>query len=201
MPLTKDQISNLKKQLIEQVKKLPEGQRKEAEKQIDDLSDEAIEEMLENQKESQVNIFREIVAGKIPSKKIDENSSAIAVLEIRPISKGHAIIIPKEKLTNLDKIPENISILIDKVSKELSKKLKAKEVKIIPESKLGEAIINLIPIYDKDLSLESERNSQSDSELDKILEIINKKEEKPEVIEDVKEVKKEELKKFKRRIP
>ena len=199
MSLTKEQISQLKKQLLDQIKKLPENQRKDAEKQIDDLSDEAIEEMLENQKESQVNIFRGIVAGKIPSKKIDENQSAMAVLEIRPISKGHAIIIPKEKLENLDKIPSNISILIDKVSKNISEKLKAKEVKIIPESKLGEAIINLIPIYDKDLSLESERENSSNEDLDRVIEKLNKKEEVIEVKKE--EVKKEELKKFKRRIP
>lgn len=199
MSLTKEQISQLKKQLLDQIKKLPENQRKDAEKQIDDLSDEAIEEMLENQKESQVNIFREIVAGKIPSKKIDENQSAIAVLEIRPISKGHAIIIPKEKLENIDKIPSNISILIDKVSKNISEKLKAKEVKIIPESKLGEAIINLIPIYDKDLGLESERENSKSEDLDRIIEKLNKKEEVIEVKKE--EVKKEELKKFKRRIP
>ncbi|MBM3232212.1 HIT domain-containing protein [Candidatus Pacearchaeota archaeon] len=199
MTLTKEQISALKKQLHEQIKRLPEDKRKEAEKQIDDLSDEAIEEMLEKQKDSQVNIFREIVSGKIPSKKIDENSEALAVLEIRPISKGHVIIIPKERLTNLDKIPENISILIDKVSKDLSTKLKAKEVKIIPEKKLGEVIINLIPIYDKELNLESERSNQLDSELNEIIEIINKEDEKIEIKKE--EPKKEELKKFKRRIP
>ncbi len=199
MSLTKEQISQLKKQLLDQIKKLPENQRKDAEKQIDNLSDDAIEEMLENQKEAHVNIFREIVAGKIPSKKIDENQSAIAVLEIRPVSKGHAIIIPKEKLENIDKIPSNISILIDKVSKNISEKLKAKEVKIIPESKLGEAIINLIPIYDKDLTLESERENSSSEDLDKIIEKLNKKEEVIEVKKE--EVKKEELKKFKRRIP
>jgi len=199
MTLTKEQISALKKQLHEQIKRLPEDKRKEAEKQIDDLSDEAIEEMLEKQKDSQVNIFREIVSGKIPSKKIDENSEALAVLEIRPISKGHVIIIPKERLTNLDKIPENISILIDKVSKDLSTKLKAKEVKIIPEKKLGEVIINLIPIYDKELNLESERSNQLDSELNEIIEIITKEDEKIEIKKE--EPKKEELKKFKRRIP
>ncbi|MEK6894603.1 MAG: HIT domain-containing protein [Nanoarchaeota archaeon] len=199
MSLTKEQISELKKQLLDQIKKLPENQRKDAEKQIDNLSDETIEEMLKNQKESQVNIFREIVAGKIPSKKIDENSSAVAVLEIRPISKGHLIIIPKEKLENIDIIPENISILIDKISKNISEKLKAKEVKIIPESKLGEVIINLIPIYDKDLNLESERENSSSEDLDKIIEKLNKKEEITEVKKE--EVKKEELKKFKRRIP
>lgn len=197
MSLSKEQISQLKEQLFEQIKNLPQEQRKEAEKQIESLSDDAIEEMLESQKSS-VKIFREIASGKIPSKKIDENNQAIAVLEIKPISKGHTIIIPKEKLTNIDKIPEAISILTDSISKSLSDKLKAKNVKIIPELKFGEVIINLIPIYDKDLSLESERHNSSESELEKVMETIHKKEQKLEVKE---ESKKEELKKFPRRIP
>ena len=177
MSLTKEQISQLKKQLFEQIKELPKEQRQEAEKQIEDLSDEAIESMLEKQKESQVKIFREIVTEKIPSKKISENNSAIAVLDIKPLSRGHSIIIPKEKLTDLDKIPSEISILIDKISKVLSEKLKPKNVKIVPEIKFGEAIVNIIPIYEKDLTLENERLNSSEEDLERTLEIINKKEE------------------------
>lgn len=200
MSLSKEQISNLKKQLLDQVKSLPENKRKEAEKQIEDLSDEAIEEMLESQKESQIKIFREIISGKIPSKKIDENESAIAVLEIKPLSKGHSIIIPKEQISNIDKIPEKVSILIDKVSKNISDKLKPKNVKIIPEIKFGETIINVIPIYDKDVNLESERLNESESNLDKIIDLLNKKEEKIQ-INEVKKEELKELKKFPRRIP
>lgn len=199
MSLTKEQISGLKKQLLEQIKNLPEDKRKEAEKQIESLSGEAIEEMLESQKGS-VKIFREIVSGNVPSKKIDENNQALAVLEIKPLSKGHTIIIPKEKLENLDNIPQEISILIDKVSNKLSDKLKTKNLKVIPELKFGEVIVNIIPIYDKDINLEGERHNPSDLELDKILETINKKEEKIE-IKEVQKDKKEELKRFPRRIP
>lgn len=199
MSLSKEQISKLKKQLIEQIKHLPENRRKEAEEQIEELSEEAIEEMLDSQKEAQIKIFREIVSGKIPSKKLDENNSAIAVLDIKPISKGHTIIIPKEKLGDIDKIPQELSILVDKISKILTEKLKLKSVKIIPELKFDEVIINLIPIYDKDLSLESERHNPSESDLEKILEIINRKEEKLEIKKE--EAKKEELKKFPKRIP
>lgn len=198
MSLSKEQISSLKKQLIEQIKHLPENKRKEAEEQIESLSEEAIEEMLESQKSS-VKIFREIVSGKIPSKKIDESNSAIAVLEIKPISKGHTIIIPKDKLESIDKIQQNISILIDSISKKLQDKLKSRSVKILPELKFEEVIINLIPIYDKDLTLESERHNASESDLEKVLELINKKEEKVEVKKE--ETKKEELKKFPKRIP
>lgn len=201
MSLSKEQISQLKKQLLEQVKHLPENQRKEAEKQIENLSDKAIEEMLESQNESQMEIFREIVSGKIPSKKIAENKEAIAVLEIKPISKGHVLVIPKERLKDIDKVPSEIAILIDKVSKLLIEKLKLKDVKIIPELKLGEVIVNIIPIYEKDLNLESERSIAKEEELDKMIEAINKKQEIQETKETKSEVKKEELKKFPRRIP
>ncbi len=201
MSLSKEQISQLKKQLLEQVKHLPENQRKEAEKQIENLSDKAIEEMLESQNESQNEIFREIVSGKIQSKKIAENKEAIAVLEIKPISKGHVLVIPKERLKDIDKVPGEVAILIDKVSKLLIEKLKLKDVKIIPELKLGEVIINIIPVYEKDLNLESERSIAKEEELDKMIEAINKKQEIQEAKEAKSEAKKEELKKFPRRIP
>ena len=183
MTLTKEQIEELKKQLHSQIKKMPENEKKEAEAQIENLYDEAIESMLEQQKSSQKPIFREIISGNIPSKKIDENPSAVAVLEIKPISKGHVIIIPKEKMLNIDKIPTEISLLIDKVSKNIVEKLKAKNMKVAPESKFGEVIVNLIPIYDKELSLESERSSPSEEQLDKVIEELKK--------ENVKEIKQE----------
>src|SRR3989338_82768 len=200
MTLTKEQISELKKQLHSQISKMPENERKEAEAQIENLSDEAIESMLEQQKGSQKQIFREIISGNIPSKKVDENPSAIAVLEIKPISKGHTIIIPKEKMTNIDKIPTEIAILIDKTSKKIVEKLKAKNIKVAPELKFGEVIINLIPIYDKELSLESKRSNPSEEELES-LEKELKKEKKQEIKQEEPVKEKEPIKKFPKRIP
>src|SRR3989338_440646 len=159
------------------------------------LTKEQIEE-LKKQLHSQIKKMSE----NIPSKKIDENPSAVAVLEIKPISKGHVIIIPKEKMLNIDKIPTEISLLIDKVSKNIVEKLKAKNMKVAPESKFGEVIVNLIPIYDKELSLESERSSPSEEELDS-LEKELKKEVKKEEPKEIKEEKKEPIKKFPKRIP
>ena len=79
-------------------------------------------------------------------------------------------------------------------------KLKAKNIKVAPELKFGEVIINLIPIYDKELSLESERSSPSEEELDS-LEKELKKEVKKEEPKEIKEEKKEPIKKFPKRIP
>lgn len=196
MTLSKEQISQLKNQLFEQVKHLPENQRKEAESQIEEMSDEAIEQMLENQKE-QIKVFREIISGKIPSKKISENEESIAVLEIKPLSKGHSIIIPKNKIENIDKIPEKINDFSKKIAEILSKKLNSKDIKIIPEKKFGEVIINIIPLYDKDISLDGERSNPSEEDLNNLLEKIKKAEEKVEK----KEEPKQEVKKLNRRIP
>ena len=200
MALTKEEISELKKQLHSQISKMPEDQKKEAEKRIDELSDEAIESMLEQQKDNQKPIFREIISGNIPSKKIEANTSAIAVLEIKPISKGHIIIIPKEKMTSIDKIPAEIALLIDKTSKNIVEKLKAKNIKVAPELKFGEVIINLIPIYDKELSLESPRDNPSEEQLEKTLEELKKEIKEPIKEKEIpKEV--EPIKKLKRRVP
>ena len=40
---------------------------------------------------------------KIPSYKISENESAVAVLEINPVSRGHIIIIPKVHVQEISK--------------------------------------------------------------------------------------------------
>src|SRR3989344_6423270 len=126
MPLTPEQVDQLKTQLREQIKHLPEAQKKEAESQIDQLTDEALEEMLQQQKSSQKPIYRAIIEGEIPSKKIDENKEAIAVLDIKPISKGHTIIIPKKEIKNSKDLPTQAFALAKKLAKKIEKKLKSK---------------------------------------------------------------------------
>src|SRR3989344_8766979 len=104
--LTPEQVAELKSQLAEQIKHLPEAQRAQAQVQIDQMSPEALELMLNQQMSSQStkakaskSVFRMIIDGELPSKKINENKNAIAVLEIKPVSKGHVIIIPKKSVS------------------------------------------------------------------------------------------------------
>lgn len=50
-------------------------------------------------------IFCRIVRGSLPSTKIFENESMVALMDIKPITKGHVLVIPKkhvELLTELD---------------------------------------------------------------------------------------------------
>ncbi len=201
MPLTSEQIQQLKNQLREQIKNLPEDQRRTAEKQIEEMSAEALEEMLNQQKSAQKPIFRAVIAGEIPSKKIDENKSAIAVLDIKPISKGHIIIIPKKEVKSGKDLPAQAFTLAKKLAKKITEKLKAKSVEIQTEFKFGEIIINLIPIYDKPLNINSQKNEASEQELSE-LESILKIKQKQKTIKLQKTPKKtNNLPKLKRRIP
>jgi histidine triad (HIT) family protein len=201
MPLTPEQITELKNQLREQVKNLPESQRAQAESQINEISSEAIESMLAQQKASQKPIFRSIISNEIPSKKIDENKIAIAVLDTRPISNGHTIIIPKSEIKDGKNIPFQAFSLGKKVAKRISNKLKAKSVEIQTEFKFGEIILNLIPIYDKPLSLNSQRQEIPEPQLTEFQNLLKAK---PKVKREEKqktEIKQSNLPQLKRRIP
>ena len=199
MALTQEQIQELKKQLAEQIKNLPEEQKSSAQSQIDSMSSEALETMLKQQQE-QVKIFRKIISKEIPSKIIKENDDAIAVLEIRPISKGHSLIIPKNEIKDAKELSPKTIELSQEISKEIQKKLNPKSIEIQTENKFGEIIINIIPIYDEKLDIFSDRMESTESELDKTYQEIIKEEKKSEKSEKKKEIPSEIIK-LKRRIP
>ncbi len=201
MALTPEQISILKNQLREQIKSLPEDQKKEAEQQIEEMSSEAIESMLEKQKSSQKPIFRAIILGEIPAKLIDENKLAVAVLDTRPISKGHSVIIPRSEIKDGKNIPTQAFTLAKKVAKRTASKLKAKSTEIQTEFKFGEIIINIIPIYDKPVSLSSPRVEMPEPDLTELAQLLKAKK-RVKTVKLTKSPKKtSNLPQLKRRIP
>jgi histidine triad (HIT) family protein len=182
MTLTEEQIKNLKEQLKQQVEHLPEDKKLEAIKQIDSLSSEALEEMLKQQSSTQTPekqqkpVFRMIVDNDIPSTKIEENKFAIAVLDIMPISKGHTIIIPKKQVSDSKNIPSQAFSLAKKISKKISSKLNPSSINIQTETKFEEAIINIIPSYEKKLDISSQRTKSNPEELENIAKSLRPKE-------------------------
>jgi hypothetical protein len=207
MPLTKEQISQLKEQLRSQVANLPEDKKAEALKQIDEMSAEALELMISQQQsqappKGQKTIYRMIIDKEVDSIQVGENPNAIAVLEINPISKGHTIIIPKSPIKDPKKLPKSLFSLAQSLTDKIISNLKAKSTKAETEIKFGEAILNLIPIYDKPLSLSSPRSKappEKLQEIKKALEVI-KISKAPEKIKIEKPIPKKPLK-LKRRIP
>jgi histidine triad (HIT) family protein len=50
-------------------------------------------------------IFCKIVAGELPSQKIDEDERTIAFMDISPATSGHALVIPKQHSRDLLEVP------------------------------------------------------------------------------------------------
>lgn len=157
MTLTSERAEEIKKQLIEQVDKLPNENKDQIKEHIESLDEEGLEEFLKqnnirtaNSNQQEKPVFESILNNEIPSYKIAENSKAIAILEINPLSKGHCLIIPKQK-TTIEKIPKTAFSLAQKISKRLKTKLKPEEIKIETFSFQNYPAINVIPIYKEPL--------------------------------------------------
>src|SRR4051794_28420348 len=58
-------------------------------------------------------IFCKIVAGEIPSHKIDEDDKTLAFMDINPWTRGHALVIPKAHSRNVYDIdPEDMAAVM-----------------------------------------------------------------------------------------
>ena len=60
-------------------------------------------------------IFAKIIAGAIPCHKLYEDSLVLAFLDINPISRGHALVIPKEPAETLDVLSDESAAAIGRV--------------------------------------------------------------------------------------
>lgn len=182
MTLTKEQASEIKKQLLIQIENLPQENKEQIKQSIIQLNEEQLERFLKQnniqlqetgiiegaeplaQEQGSQCIFCSIAENKIPSNKIAENKKSIAILEINPLSKGHSIIIPIEH-TTIEKLPKLSLTLAQKIAKKIKTKLKPEDVKIETSSFQGHAIINVIPLY-KDKPIE--KTQASEQELKKL---------------------------------
>ena len=193
--LSPQQITEIKKQLLEQIdKSFPADKKDFAKKQIQEMNGERLEDFLKQNKlavqesgslasESQKGqcIFCSITSGKIDSFKIAESSEAIAVLEINPVSRGHIMILPREHISSKDKLPKSISSFTKKVSKRLKLKLKAESISVKNSNLFGHEIINLIPVYKRD-SFEGENRERKPADKEEILKLQKTLKEKPKPI-------------------
>ncbi|PLX67077.1 MAG: HIT family protein [Denitrovibrio sp.] len=65
-------------------------------------------------------IFCKIIAGEIPCSKVYEDSLFIAFLDIKPVHKGHVLIVPKKHFVNVFDTPDLEAEAIYKVARTLS---------------------------------------------------------------------------------
>jgi len=124
------------------------------------------------------SIFTKIINGDIPSYKIAEDDNYFAFLDINPLSKGHALVVPKKEVDYLFDLDDDILGGLHVFAKKIAKAI----AKAVPCKRIGTAVIglevphahlHLIPINKiSDLSFEKPKLKLSEAEFKEILEKI-----------------------------
>ncbi len=109
------------------------------------------------------SLFTRIINGEIPCYKIAENELFIAFLDILPVAKGHALVVPKKEIDYIFDLPELELKELNLFAKEVARKIQT----VIPCKKIGISVIglevphahmHLIPItHIHDMNFEKER--------------------------------------------
>ena len=70
-------------------------------------------------------IFCKIIAGAIPCYKLHESAQVLSFLDVGPLSRGHALIIPKGHWTTLDQVPDELvaesAVMVKNIGKAITK--------------------------------------------------------------------------------
>lgn len=69
-------------------------------------------------------IFCKIVKGEIPSAKVFEDTDILVFMDVKPFTKGHCLVIPKEHFENIFDISKDLLQKITVVAKNISEKIK-----------------------------------------------------------------------------
>lgn len=109
------------------------------------------------------SLFTRIINGEIPCYKIAENELFIAFLDILPVAKGHALVVPKKEIDYIFDLPDEELQALNIFAKEVARKIQA----VVPCKKIGISVIglevphahmHLIPINNiQDMNFEKER--------------------------------------------
>ncbi|MDE6816677.1 MAG: HIT family protein [Lachnospiraceae bacterium] len=128
-------------------------------------------------------IFCKIAAGEIPSKTIHEDEDFRVILDLGPVTKGHALILPKEHHKNIYELPEETAgkamKLAKKMAAHMTERLSCDGFNILQNNgeTAGQSVfhfhMHLIPRYQNDGQVISGRaGSASSEELEEIRKII-----------------------------
>ncbi len=126
-------------------------------------------------------IFTKIVNGEIPCYKIAENDRFFAFLDINPLVRGHALVVPKQETDYIFQLQDDL--LADMIV--FAKKLALAIESVVPCKRVGLAVlglevphahIHLVPINSEaDISFSKKRIKLSDEEFSTLAEEIRNK--------------------------
>jgi len=73
------------------------------------------------------SIYCKIAKGEIRSEKIAETDNFFAIRDINPVSKGHALVIPKKHFVTILDIPNNLGKELLEITKKVSDEILEKK--------------------------------------------------------------------------
>jgi histidine triad (HIT) family protein len=122
-------------------------------------------------------IFCKIAAGEIPCHKVFENDDYVAFLDISPINKGHALVIPKKHARWVYDVEDQGGYwdVASKLAKKMEKELGAAYVMFVTWGlEVEHAHIHVVPRYTDDdhpsfLDFELKKKF-SDEEMEEVVE-------------------------------
>ncbi|MCL4141103.1 UNVERIFIED_CONTAM: hypothetical protein GTU68_060837 [Idotea baltica] len=85
------------------------------------------------------SIFSKIITGEIPAYKIAENERCLAFLDIRPLQKGHTLVIPKQEVDYIFDVDDDLLVELILFSKQVAKAIE----KVVPCDRIGMSVIGL----------------------------------------------------------
>ena len=119
-------------------------------------------------------IFSKIVNGEIPSYKVAEDDQFYAFLDIRPLKKGHTLVIPKKEIDYLFDIEDNLigdmMIFSKRVAKAIETVFPCKKIgMVVLGLEVPHAHIHLIPLENEgDINFAKPKLELSDNEMKEI---------------------------------
>jgi histidine triad (HIT) family protein len=80
-------------------------------------------------------LFCKIVAGELPSQRIDEDERTVAFMDINPATRGHALVVPREHAKDLLEVdPEDLAATVlaaQRLARRISERLSPDGVNLI----------------------------------------------------------------------
>jgi len=95
------------------------------------------------------NVFAKILRGELPSQKLYEDDSTIAIMDVMPTADGHTLVIPKAPARNmLDADPETLKrvvVAVQKLAKAVKTAFQADGVAVYQfnEAASGQSVFHL----------------------------------------------------------
>ena len=85
------------------------------------------------------SIFSKIIAGELPCYKVYEDDKHFCFLDIRPVVKGHTLVIPKKEVDYIFDLNSDEYIELMMTARKIAKAMK----KVIPCNRIGVAVVGL----------------------------------------------------------